>query len=165
MIFGLTDLEEFCLLRDIRECKSIIEVLQNYFFKNPSKAFKISEKESEYKSWIDISGKLTYNYVAVEKSYLVLYIKPHIKKYDKDGNIGNLKYSYYDSSSYKELRHYVKIGNKKSCIFNYKYFYFFVAFGLGGLYLIYVRYYIKIVDFNVKKIIHEKDDLNTMKKI
>ena len=28
----------------------------------------------------------------------------------------------------------------------------------------YVRYYIKIFDFTVKKIMHKKDDLNTLKK-
>ena len=167
MIYKLFSLDEFCLLSDIRECKGIIEVLQNYFYQNPSKAFKIYEKEGDYKSWVDISGKFTYNYDAAEKSYLVLYIKPQIKKYDKDGNIGNVKYSYESSlfySSYEELRHYVKIGNKSPSFFNSKFFYVFIALGLGGLYLIYVRYYIKIVDFTVKKIIHEKDDLNTMKK-
>lgn len=167
MMIKLADIEEFCLLSNIRECKGIIEVLQDYFYKNPSKAFKIYEKEYEYKSWVDISGKLTYNYDAAEKSYLVLYIIPQIKKYDEDGNIGNVKYSYESSlfySSYKDLRHYVKIGNKNPSFFNYKYFYLFTAFGLGGLYLIYVRHYIKIFDFTVKKIIHKKDDLNTMKK-
>jgi hypothetical protein len=166
MMTKLIDIEEFCLLSDIRECKGIIEVLQDYFYKNPFNAFKISEKEYEYKSWVDISGKLTYNYGAAEKSYLVLYIKPQIKKYDEDGNIGNVKYSYESSlfySSYKQLRHYVKIGNKNPSFFNYKYFYLFTAFGLGGLYLMYVRYYIKIFDFTVKKIIHKKDDLNTLK--
>ena len=36
-------------------------------------------------------------------------------------------------------------------------------FGIVGIYLFYVRCYIKIKEFAVKKILNEKDDLITMK--
>lgn len=163
MMFRISETHEFILLSSKRECKGIIEVLQDYFYKTPFEVFRISEDISNYKSWIDISGKLTLNMSSAEKSYVILFIRPNIQKYDKDGKLGNIIYSYDSTYAYSNLIHYVKIGNEVPSFFNANYFYFFYCIGLGGLYLFYIRCYIKHAEFIVKKIINEKDDFNTMK--
>ncbi len=163
MMFKITETHEYMLLSTKRECKGIIEVLQDYFYKTPFEVFRISEDISNYKSWIDISGKLTLNISSAEKSYIILFIRPNIQKYDKDGKLGNVIYSYDLTYAYSNLIHYVKIGNEVPSFFNANYFYFFEIIGLGALYLLYIRCYIKHAEFTVKKVINEKDDFNTMK--
>ena len=158
MMFKIIETDEYSLLSSIRDCKGIVEVLQDYFYKSPSQAFNVYDYD--YKSWIDISGIFSIEDNSADKLYLILFIKPNIQKYDKDGKLGNVEYTFY---SYDSLKHYVKIGNNKPSFFNYGYFYFFYAFGLIGVYLFYVRCYIKLKEFTVKKILNAKDDLDTMK--
>ena len=152
--------DEYLLLSSKRDCKGIIEVLQDYFYKSPLDAFHVCD--FNYKSWVDISGKLCIQDSSAEKLYLILFIKPNIQKYDKDLKLGNAEYSVPEFSIIL-LKHYVKIGNKEPGFFKYGYFHFFSIFGIVGFYLFYVRCYIKIKEFTVKKILNEKDYLITMK--
>jgi len=163
MIYRIVvDSDEYDLLSTKRKCKGLIEVLQDYFYNSPSKVFKIKEKEINYKSWIDISGKFSMN--LSEDSYLILFIKPHIIKYDIDGKLGNVNYL-YDNYIHPYFLHknYIKVGNKEPYCFHVNFFNFLFFIGLAGFYLYYVRCYIIVKEFTVKKIINEKDDLNTMK--
>ena len=164
-IFMLTEIiftDEYSLLSSKREIKGIIEVLQDYFYESPFNAFGVMKSIYDYKSWIDISGKLRIENNSAEKLYLILFIKPNIQKYDKDLKLMDIEYSI---SEYKinSLKYYVKIGNSEPPFFKPVYFFLFGSFGLMGIYLFYVRCYIKRQEFTVQKILNEEEDFNTMK--
>ena len=161
MIFYIMESEEYLLLSNKRQCKGIVEVLQDYFYKGPE-IFNVIDLDS--KSWIDISGIFSIEDNSADKLYLVLFIKPNIQKYDKEGKLVDVEYTIpeYSLSSFK---HYAKIGNNEPSFLKFGYFITFASLGLVGFYLYYVRCYIKIKDFTVKKLLNARDDLNTMKQI
>ena len=160
LLWKITEIDEYNLLSNKRECKGIVEVLQDYFYKDPYDAFRVSD--FNHTSWMDVSGKFSLKDSSAEKLYLVLFIKPNVQKRDEDNKLGNVEYSIpsYSLNSYK---HYVKVGNSEPLCFKYGYFWFFAAFGLAGLYLFYVRSYIKHKEFTVKKIFNKIDDFKTAK--
>ena len=160
-MFAIVETDEYDLLSNKRGIKGIIEVLQDYFYESPFKAFDVSNNY-DYKSWIDISGKFLIKDNSAEKLYIILFIKPNVKKYDKDNKLMDIEYSIPDYKI-KYLKHYVKIGNSEPACFKTNYFFLFCCFGLMGIYFFYVRCYIKRQEFTVKKILNEKDDFNTMK--
>ena len=161
MMFAIVETDEYDLLSNKRESKGIIEVLQNYFYESPFKAFDVSNNY-DYKSWIDISGKFRIVDNSAEKLYIILFIKPNVKKYDKDNKLMDIDYS-FPNYNIKSLKHYVKIGNSEPACFKTNYFFLFGCFGLMGIYFFYVRCYIKRQEFTVKKILNEKEDFNAMK--
>ena len=158
MMFGTFFLEEHLLLSSKRDCKGIIEVLQQYFYENPT--MLVSSLKEDYRSWVDVSGKLTIEDSSAEKSYYVLFLKNNIQKFDEEGKLVNVEYQIFNDNSHI---HYAKIGNKEPPFFAAGYFYFWMSIGLVGIYLFYVRYFIKYKDFTIKKYINLKDDFETMK--
>ena len=152
-------LEEHTLLSTKRDCKGIVEVLQKYFYDNPN--LVVDSLTRDYKSWVDVSGKLTIEDSSAEKSYYILFFKNNIQKFDEEGKLVNVEYKIYNNNSHI---HYVKIGNKEPPFFHCGYFYFFMSIGLVGIYLFYVRYFIKYKDFTIKKYINLNEDFETMKK-
>jgi len=159
MMFNTFFLEEHLLLSSKRDCKGIIEVLQKYFYENPT--LSVSLLKEDYKSWVDVSGKLTIEDSSAESSYYILFFKHNIQKFDEEGKLVNVEYQIFNNNSHI---HYVKIGNKEPPFFACGYFYFWMTIGLVGIYLFYVRYFIKYKDFTIKKYINLKDDFETMKK-
>ena len=161
MMLGIVETDEYELLSKQREHKGIIEVLQDFFYESPFKAFDV-RNNYDCKSWIDISGRFRIEDNSFEKLYIILFIKSNVKKYDKDNKLMDIEYSIPDYK-FTSLKQYVKIGNSDPACFNKGYFFLFGIFGLMGIYLFYVRCYIKRREFTVKKILNEKEDFNTMK--
>ena len=52
MMFAIVETDEYDLLSNKRGIKGIIEVLQDYFYESPFKAFDVSNNY-DYKSWIE----------------------------------------------------------------------------------------------------------------
>jgi len=193
---AIMDTDEYNILSDKKECKSLIEVLQKYFYTNPKIIFsfdynmknelsfvnKTLSEILEYKSSLDTSGLLTINHFSPEKLYLILFVKLNVQYYGEgskdesnlintkienirkisfDNNIESKKS--YTLNNINEHKYYIKVGNKEPSFFHYGYFIFFTALGLGGFYLFYVRLYIYIKEFVVRKLVNTREDLDTMK--
>ena len=92
MMLGIVETDEYELLCNKREHKGIIEVLQDFFYESPFKAFDV-RNNYDCKSWIDISGRFRIEDNSFEKLYIILFIKSNVKKYDKDNKLMDIEYS------------------------------------------------------------------------